>query len=53
MIRSPLATPLARSQLATWFERADSSAKVQCDSLPSGSTIQSFEIRPGYRSVTR
>ena len=39
MIRSPRATPRPRSQLATWFDRADSSANVQKASDPSSSTI--------------
>ena len=52
MIRSPRATPCSRSQLATWFERADSSANVRRVSEPSGSTIHSAGRSPPSAAST-
>ena len=44
-MRSPRRTPCARSQLATWFERAAISANERFFSLPSSSTIHSAGLR--------
>jgi hypothetical protein len=52
IIRSPRATPCARSQFATWFERSDSSANVHVRSLPSSSTIHSARRPPPSAAST-
>ncbi len=52
MTRSPRATPCARSQLATWLERAESSANVRRVSEPSGSTIHSARRSPPSAAST-
>ena len=46
IMRSPRFTPWPRSQLATWFERADDSAKLRRVAEPSCSTITSAGFRP-------
>jgi hypothetical protein len=46
IMRSPRFTPWLRSQLATWLERADSSAKLRRVAAPSCSTITSAGLAP-------
>jgi hypothetical protein len=49
--RSPRATPCSRSQFATWFEHALSSAKVRRVSPPSGATIHSAGRSPPSAAI--